>query len=230
LTPESIAECQDHFGSYFLAVNPDLEYYRWQQEVVAPQLDKVITGEIDRIALIVPFQMGKSEFCTIHFAAFWLGHYPKTKVMSLSYNAALAEDFGYKVREIMNSDTHLEIFPGSALREDSKSKRVFHTEAGGLYFANGFQGGINGRGATVAIIDDPNKNRQEAMSEAVQRRHRDIYKSTIRTRLQPGGRIIIVSTPWVPGDLLGWRLKQDGAIDVVRGGNFRYDSTMEEVA
>jgi predicted phage terminase large subunit-like protein len=58
------------------------------------------------------------------------------------------------------------------------------------------------------IIDDPIKNAEEAFSETIRRKHKDWYQSTLRTRLEPDGAIVLVMTRWNTDDLAGWLLEE----------------------
>ena len=71
----------------------------------------------------------------------------------------------------------------------------------------GVGGGITGRGADLLIIDDPIKDAVEAGSATYRDRAWNWYGSTARTRLEPGGIIIVVQTRWHQEDLIG-RLRQ----------------------
>jgi len=53
------------------------------------------------------------------------------------------------------------------------------------------------------IIDDPVKNADEALSETYRQRHWDWYASTARTRLEPGGVVLMIMTRWNQDDLAG---------------------------
>lgn len=53
------------------------------------------------------------------------------------------------------------------------------------------------------IIDDPVKDREEAESSTMRDKTWDWYTSVARTRLQPGGAIIIMQTRWHEDDLTG---------------------------
>ena len=67
----------------------------------------------------------------------------------------------------------------------------------------GFGGPLTGRGADLLLIDDPIKNRADANSQ-VQRDHLyDWWTSTARTRLEPGGSIIVIMTRWHDDDIFG---------------------------
>lgn len=58
------------------------------------------------------------------------------------------------------------------------------------------------------IIDDPHKDMSEASSAAHRDSARDWYRSVFRTRLHPGGAIVVVATRWHPDDLSGWLLQE----------------------
>lgn len=53
------------------------------------------------------------------------------------------------------------------------------------------------------LIDDPVKNWEEASSKTVRDTTYEWYRSTLRTRLAPGGRIILIQTRWHQDDLAG---------------------------
>ena len=76
----------------------------------------------------------------------------------------------------------------------------------------GVRGPITGRGAHVAIIDDPVKNDQEAQSKTHRETVWDWYRATFSTRLQDNGAIILVMTRWHEDDLAGRLLQaaEDG--------------------
>jgi hypothetical protein len=67
----------------------------------------------------------------------------------------------------------------------------------------GVGGPITGRGANLLIIDDPVKDQAEADSPATRRRLWRWWTGTARTRLEPGGAVILVMTRWHPDDLVG---------------------------
>ena len=53
------------------------------------------------------------------------------------------------------------------------------------------------------MIDDPFKDREEADSETIRDKVYNWYTSTLRTRLMPGGAIVIIQTRWHDDDLAG---------------------------
>ena len=53
------------------------------------------------------------------------------------------------------------------------------------------------------IIDDPIKGRQQADSETIRKTTRAAYDDDLKTRLKPGGRIVLIQTRWHMDDLAG---------------------------
>ena len=75
--------------------------------------------------------------------------------MQVTHNAELAQRFGRKVRNLVDSNEYKAIFGDVKLKEDSKAAGRWETNHGGEYFAAGVDGSITGRGADLLIIDDP---------------------------------------------------------------------------
>ena len=222
-------ELRANYGAYYLAMNPEFEYSHYQQNIIAPALEEVCVGDLTRLMIFMPFRHAKSDLVTKNFVPFYFGHHPANTVISLSYGHKLARSFGRAVRDYMQTDLYKTLFPEAIIRRDSRAKDDFTTVSGGHYYAAGFDGTINGLGANLLLIDDPNKNAQDAMSEQVQSFQRDLYNSIIRSRLEPHAAIVMVTTRWSPGDLPGWRIRDDGAVDYIRGGQFTDEPQRDEV-
>ena len=69
--------------------------------------------------------------------------------------------------------------------------------------ATGINSGVTGFGADVMVIDDPVKDAAEADSTAHRRRVVNEYRSTLATRVHPGGSVLLVMTRWNELDLAG---------------------------
>ena len=169
---------------------------------IARQLERVENGEVKRLMLFVPPRHGKSELGSIMFPAHYLGKHPEKEIITASYSADLAQDFGYKTRNLVNTQEYQELFK-TKLRDDSKSKAKWLTNEGGGYTAVGVGGAITGRGADLLIIDDPIKNREEAESLTIREKVWSWYTSTAYTRLEKGGAVILILTRWHKDDLAG---------------------------
>lgn len=175
----------------------------WHHEVIASALEDVESGKIDRLIIMVPPRHGKSELASIRFPAWYLGKNPTKEIITASYSADLAIDFGAKTRGLIEDEQYQAIFEELKLRQDERAKAKWLTEKGGGYTSVGVGGSLTGRGAHVLIIDDPIKNRDEAESEVYRSKVWSWYTSTAYTRLEKGGAIILILTRWHMDDLAG---------------------------
>ena len=177
---------------------------------IADKLEAVERGEIDRLMIFMPPRHGKSELASKRFPAWCLGRNPRRQIIAASYNSDLANDFGRNVRNIVAEPEFAQVFKDVALAPDSQAANRMNTNAGGAYVAAGVGTAVTGRGADIALIDDPFKDREEADSQ----RRRDVvwdwYRSTLFTRLMPGGKIVLIQTRWHEDDLAGRLLEAEG--------------------
>jgi predicted phage terminase large subunit-like protein len=177
-------------------------------KLITKNLEALERGEVKRLAVFMPPRHGKSMLCSEFFPAWYLGNNPNEFIIQSTYAQELADDFGRKVRNQVQSEDFNQVFPQVTLRSDSTSAKRFHTMQGGTYSAVGAGGAITGRGAHLLIIDDPIKGREDAESEVQRRNLIEWYKSVAYTRLQPGGKIIIIQTRWHQEDLAGYVLNE----------------------
>lgn len=172
-------------------------------EKIADKLEAIERGDVRRLMIFMPPRHGKSELATRRFPAWYLGRNPDRQVISASYGQELATDFGRDVRDVVSSAEFHALFPGVDLREDSAAAHHWQTSKGGIYIAAGVGSPITGRGADLAIIDDPIKNREEASSETYRERVWRWYTSTLYTRLMPSASLVVIQTRWHEDDLAG---------------------------
>lgn len=186
---------------------------RWIREPYLEKLcdavESVFNGEILRLIVTIGPRQGKSQVISKKAPAWYLGNHPHEEIILTSYAADLAYDFSRIARETLRN--RREIFP--IVNVDRNSSSVAHWTLdgydGGLVAA-GVGGPITGRGAKIAIIDDPFKNWEEAQSTTIRETVWNWYLTTLRTRLAPKGGIILVLTRWHEDDLAGRLInKQD---------------------
>lgn len=177
---------------------------------IAEKLEAVERGEIDRLMIFMPPRHGKSELASKRFPAWCLGRNPKRQIIAASYNSDLASDFGRNVRNIVAAPEFGQVFSDVSLAPDSQAANRMNTNKGGTYVAAGVGTAVTGRGADIALIDDPFKDREEADSERRRETVWDWYRSTLYTRLMPGGAIVLIQTRWHEDDLAGRLLEQEG--------------------
>jgi predicted phage terminase large subunit-like protein len=155
----------------------------------------------------VPPRHGKSELCSHNLPAWYLGAFPDERIVLCSYEADFAATWGRKARNSLERYGPA-IFGTSVAHGSSAADRWDIHEAEGGMITAGVGGAITGRGADVLIIDDPVKNSQEANSRILRERTWEWYQSTARTRLEPGGVILIIMTRWHEDDLAGRLLRE----------------------
>lgn len=183
-------------------------------DMIAAKLEAVAEGTVDRLMVNMPPRHGKSELASRRFPAWLLGTNPEIEIVVASYNADKAREFGYEVRDIVRSAEYRALFPGVALKEDSRAADRWNTDAGGSFRAVGIGTALTGRGADVLLIDDPIKDDEEADSELRRERIWSWYSSVAYTRLSPGGRVIVIQTRWHEDDLTGRLL-----VEQAKGGD-----------
>src|SRR6516225_1030504 len=173
---------------------------------IAEQLERVGRGEIDRLIISTPPRHGKTELAAKRYVAWHLGQNPQHHVIAASASFSLAEDHGRATRNIIASPEYQQVF-STTLSEDSTAKGHWITSEGGSFFAIGCGGHLFGRGADVLVIDDAFGSAADARSELTRKAVHDWY-SSIYSRLEPGGRIIVIASRLHEDDLIGRLLAQ----------------------
>ena len=154
-----------------------------------------------RLIITLPPRYGKSELIS-HWTPVWfLDKHPDKRIILASYEATFAASWGRKGRNsIEENETNLSI----RISKDRSATSDWEIEGhGGGMVTAGVGGPITGKGADLLIIDDPIKNIAEAMSPLYRENTWDWWRSTARTRLEPGASVIIIQTRWHWDDLVG---------------------------
>ncbi|MGM1047612.1 MAG: phage terminase large subunit [Bacillota bacterium] len=172
--------------------------------------------ESDDDILIVnePPRHGKSR--TASMLAQWVfGQNQQEKIMTGSYNETLSTTFSKAVRNgisTVKADpsviVYSDIFPQVRIQRGDGAMNLWSLEGGyNNYLATSPTGTATGFGASLLIIDDLIKNAEEANNEATLEKHWDWFTNTMLSRLEEGGKIIIIMTRWATGDLAGRALE-----------------------
>jgi len=172
------------------------------------KLMDVAFKRLNRLMIFMPPGHAKSTYSSVNFPAFYLGVNPGDSIIGCSHTHGLAERFSRKAKNIVDGDEFFKIF-GFGLAHDSKASHSWETVMGGEFKAAGVQEGITGRRSDLGLIDDPVKSREEAESETIREKTWEWYLADFRTRLKPGGAIIIIQTRWHEDDLSGRILPPD---------------------
>jgi len=182
---------------------------------ICGKLQELEAGITKRLIITLPPRHGKSDTATGKFPGWCLGRDPTRTVIITSYAATLAEKFSEQNRDtIMLNERYRDVFPGVSVNPNKKRKDNWclmgRTES---VKAAGVGGGISGFGAWLLLIDDPIKDAEQASSPTHNQKVWEWFQTTSRTRLAPGGRIVVIMTRWAEGDLVDRILESEEAED-----------------
>lgn len=169
----------------------------------------------DVLVINVPPRHGKSRTAG-KFVEWLLGSNPKLKVMTGSYNETLSTTFSKNVRNTISevkaqedAVVYADIFPKTRIKHGDGAMNLWALEGGyNNYLATSPTGTATGFGADYIIIDDLIKNAGEAYNDRVLEGHWDWFTNTMLSRLETGGKIIIIMTRWNSNDLAGKALAE----------------------
>lgn len=161
-----------------------------------------------------PPRHGKSR--TAGLLVEWvLGNDQSQKIMTGSYNETLSTMFSKNVRNDIQEEkadenriVFSDIFPGVSIKRGDGAMNLWSLEGGyNNYLATSPTGTATGFGASLLIIDDLIKNAEEANNELTKEKHWTWFTDTMLSRLEEGGKIIIIMNRWASDDLAGRALE-----------------------
>jgi len=206
------------YKRYLYYVHGALWHRTRMSDFLAEQVQKFVetdTGNAYDILIIkTPPQHGKSMTITESFPSWYLGRYPRNRIIEASYNDDTARRFGRKNLEKVEQH-------GGALFGLKKgaiwTTTEFELDNGwGRMISRGIMSGITGNPANLMIIDDPIKNREEADSETYRGKLWQEWQNTLKSRLAAGAKVIVIMTPWHEDDLASRLLQREENVTEIR--------------
>jgi len=194
----------------FHGLNPQTELaMNWHLEVIAAKLMAVRQGKIRRLIINLPPRHLKSLLASIAFPAWCLGHDPSAQILCVSYAQDLADKLARDCRSIMMSPWYRHIFR-TRLAAHRSAVQEFITTCQGYRLATSTGGVLTGRGADIALIDDPLKP-EEAFSKALRQACNEWFVHTLYSRLNDKrhGAIVLIMQRLHEDDLVGHVLAQE---------------------
>lgn len=167
-------------------------------------------GDNDVLIVNEPPRHGKSRTASL-FVEWVLGNNQNEKIMTGSYNETLSTMFSKNVRNSIQEEkadiykpVFSDVFPGVKIKRGDGAMNLWSLEGGyNNYLATSPTGTATGFGASLMIIDDLIKNAEEANNENVKEKHWEWFTNTMLSRLEEGGKIVIIMTRWASDDLAG---------------------------
>lgn len=174
----------------------------------------------------MPPQHGKSELTTRRLPAYLVGLNPDLKIAICSYSATIASNFNRDIQRIIDDRPYYDVFPDTSLNENSAinpSKNTFlrNSEVFEIIGRQGFVktvgvgGSLTGTPVDIGIIDDPFKDREEAMSIRIRDKVYSWYTDVFKTRLHNDSQQLLVCTRWDTDDLAGRILQTERDWEVI---------------
>ena len=200
------------FFDYCELMAPDF-YKRSRQYLVqlANTLQEFVFNSPKKVLVIsIPPRTGKSRTASL-FAEWTFGKDPTKKIMTGSYNETLSTQFAKTVRNTIQTQkvepfipVFSDVFPDVKIKQGDAAMNMWSLEGQySSYLATSPSGTATGFGCSLMIIDDVIKNAQEANNQLTKQAHYDWFTNTMLSRLEEGGKIIIIMTRWASDDLAG---------------------------
>lgn len=200
------------FFDYCELMAPDF-YKRSRQYLVqlANTLQEFVFNSPKKVLVIsIPPRTGKSRTASL-FAEWTFGKDPTKKIMTGSYNETLSTQFAKTVRNTIQTQkvepfipVFSDVFPDVKIKQGDAAMNMWSLEGQySSYLATSPSGTATGFGCSLMIIDDVIKNAQEANNQLTKQAHYEWFTNTMLSRLEEGGKIIIIMTRWASDDLAG---------------------------
>ena len=157
--------------------------------VICKALDRVFSGEINRLIISVPPGYTKTIAAVVAFMARGIALNPRAKFIHASYSGELVNENSVGVKDIIASEPYQAMWP-IAFKGDQSAKGLWRTDQGGGLLAKpaggpitGFRAGTMDEGFTGAlVIDDPLKP-DDAFSNLERAKINRRWHSTFKSRL-----------------------------------------------
>ncbi|WP_200796494.1 phage terminase large subunit [Sporanaerobacter acetigenes] len=193
------------------------DFYKKDREYLKELCDEMqdfYHSDDDVLVINMPPRHGKSRTAG-QFAQWVFGQNKNEKIMTGSYNETLSTTFSKNVRNGIQEQkadkdkiVFSDIFPDVRIKQGDGAMNLWSLEGGyNNYLATSPTGTATGFGCSLMIIDDLIKNSEEAYNENVLEKHWGWFTNTMLSRLEEGGKIIIIMTRWATGDLAGRALE-----------------------
>ena len=200
------------FFDYCELMAPDF-YKRSRQYLVqlANTLQEFVFNSPKKVLVIsIPPRTGKSRTASL-FAEWTFGKDPTKKIMTGSYNETLSTQFAKTVRNTIQTQkvepfipVFSDVFPNVKIKQGDAAMNMWSLEGQySSYLATSPSCTATGFGCSLMIIDDVIKNAQEANNQLTKQAHYEWFTNTMLSRLEEGGKIIIIMTRWASDDLAG---------------------------
>jgi predicted phage terminase large subunit-like protein len=186
-------------------------------EPVGKLLCRCLIVEEDHTFTVDDLVVHNSIIVSQRFPAWLLARKPRHRVKLACYNVTHATRFGRIVRDLMQADEFVSLFPDPGLRlpamcsaeEWSTAARLRTRDSQPSFKALGLATGFVGQGADTLIIDDPYASPEEAYSQVINAKVHGFWSDTARPRLNEQTNVVVMFHRYTENDLAGWLMEQE---------------------
>lgn len=215
-----------NFSDFVSYTKPNYRF-NWHHKILCDKLDDFSRGKIRKMMVFMPPQHGKSELATRRYPAYQLGKNPKTKIAICCYSDTVATSFNRDIQRVIDDTPFSEVFPDTFLNESNvvtttakndylRNASIFETVGHrGSVVTVGVGGSLTSRTVDIGIVDDPVKDREEAMSVKTREKVWSWYTDVFKTRLHNDSQQLVIMTRWHPEDLAGRILQQETDWEII---------------
>ena len=163
----------------------------------------------NRLIVEIPVRHGKSFYCSYILPAWFMITHPDLMVMIISYGSDFAVEWSSKVRDLVGiwgpKLTGVRLDPNFKTMSHFRLAYPHTGELRGL----GIGAALAGKGGHLIICDDLVKEFGEVATEEMREKLYRQFHGELLTRLEPGGKIIMVMSRRHPDDLSGKLLESN---------------------
>lgn len=165
--------------------------------------------EEKRVIINAPPRIGKTELVKMYIAWRFLLD-PTSSVIYCSYDEALVARKNREIKDLLVWLSKYFDLPDLKPLPQANGKKEWVNRANGTILARGTNSNVTGSGcSTLLVCDDPNKP-QDRISATILNRRNQIFKSTIRNRINtPDVPILIIQQRVASYDLTGYLLADE---------------------
>ena len=172
--------------------------------VLCERTQSFVLSPDDAILLVnLPPAAAKTLFISRLLPAWLLGTIPCMRVACVANKLDLSEQNGRAIRDIITSPGYQLLFPDVKISPTSSAAAEFETTAGGSFVGLGIDGKIMGRRVSTLILDDVVGGYEQAASASQLEAIYSKYEMNLRSRMNPGGKIINIQQRLATRDITG---------------------------
>jgi len=176
-------------------------------DLIINAIDGVLTGVAPpRLLVIMPPGSAKTTYGTLLFPGYFFAKMPRGLLVGASHTQDRADELSLSAMQfVRENQVELGYEIGGAFAREAA--RAWGTSAGGNYRAVGAGRKIAGQRMDFAFADDLVGSSEDVEKRDQREKLWRWFWTDFRTRLRPGGRIVLMMTRWHEDDLAGRLMK-----------------------